>query len=678
MHLLSNLLYCRLRINMQNRPITDDRRGCGMSGKYSDGKEYKVIAFIFANFFKDEEQRIMRRAVKEGRRHNCKIVFFSTLAGLYFNDLNDKGEQKIFAAVSVERFDAIVLMSESFSLDEEQLVMVGHAQAAGVPVITVDKSFEGCINLVMDYGNCFQKIVEHMIQFHGYRRVYFMSGMPDNSFSQEREQVYLDAMQAVGVPKEQCRIYYGQFWEDPCRKAMEQMFREIEEGLEMPEAIICANDSMALEVGTFLRERGYRVPEDIAISGFDGIEMERYYRPRLTTGIYNVDLLMDTVFRIVDEGCPESYQKERIPIYNKMRIGQSCGCSDVKSPGVSSEMVVLKQELRHLMKYQGDLNQMVVNIGTMKPLNEALYAVPDVMWELWYRDFWFCANEGFLEKDAIVIDLAPRKEKDNEEDYTRILKVLHYHRPSENGAEQDSAAVEFWEDMEFGEIIPGLHTQLEDNDFLLITTVHLRGKSIGYTVITLDEKHFWYVGYSAFLASFRHLMELQRSQKQLMKMYMEDLLTGLYNRNGFYLKVNQLLETAEDRDLSIISLDMDGLKQINDTYGHAEGDEALHCLGSIIQDSLQQEFAARIGGDEFLIAFTGKNINNRTEEIIRHIKQGIREYNEISTKVYEIHASIGSYTDCVRNHTLDYFLKKADDLMYARKAAHKERTGQVR
>ncbi|MDE7222780.1 MAG: substrate-binding domain-containing protein, partial [Acetatifactor sp.] len=450
-----------------------------MSGKYSDGKKYKVIAFVFANFFKDEEQRIMRRAVEESRRHNCKIVFFSTLADFYFNDINDRGEQRIFAAVSVERFDAIVLMSESFKLDEEQLAMVGRAQAAGVPVITVDKSFEGCINLVMDYGNCFQKIVEHMIQFHGYRRVYFMSGMPDNSFSQEREQVYLDAMQAVGVPEEQCRIYYGYFWEEPCRKAMEQMLREVEEGLEMPEAIICANDSMALEVCTFLKEQGYQIPEDIAVSGFDGLELERYYRPRLTTGIYNVNLLVSTIFRMIDEGCPESCRKEKIPIYNKMRIGQSCGCSGVESQSVSSEMVILKRELHRLLKYQGDLNQMVVNIGTMKRLEDALHVVPEVMGPLWYRDFWFCANEGFLERDAIAMDLAGQRDQEAVEDYTRMLKVLHYHSLDEAGVEYGSAEVEFWGSMEFGEIIPGLGTQLESNDFLLITTVHLQGRSIG-------------------------------------------------------------------------------------------------------------------------------------------------------------------------------------------------------
>lgn len=644
-----------------------------MKGKYSDGKSYKVIAFIFANFFKDEEQHIMRQVVEKSRLHNSKVIFFSTLADFYFNDINDRGEQKIFAAVSVERFDAIILMSESFKLDEEQLALVGRAHGAGVPVITVDKSFEGCVNLVMDYGDCFQKIVEHMVGFHGYRRVYFMGGVPGNSFSRERETVYLDAMRAVGVPEEQCRIYHGYFWEIPCRKAMEQMFQEIGEGLEVPEAIICANDSMAMEVCNCLRERGYRVPEDIAVSGFDGLEMERYHQPRLTTGIYNVEGLVETAFRIIDEGCPETYRKEKVPIYNEMRIGRSCGCRGPESQSVSAEMIFLKRELHHLLKYQGDLNQMVVNIGTLKQLEETLQVVPEFMGLLWYKDFWFCANEGFLEKEATCF--GKQKKEDATADYTPVVKVLHYHNMDDAGAETGQAKTHYWEDMEFGRVLPDLHAQLKQNDFLLVNTVHLQGRSIGYTVATLDIDRFWFVGYSAFLASFRHLMELQRSQNQLMKMYMEDLLTGLYNRNGFYLKVSQLLEKAEGLDLSIISLDMDGLKRINDTYGHAEGDEALHSLGSIIRGSLKQELAARIGGDEFLVAFTGKNIGSRTREIVDRIEQGIYEYNKVSNKVYEIQASIGSYTDCVQGHNLDYFLKKADDLMYACKYNHKKAQG---
>lgn len=641
-----------------------------MSRKYSEGKAYKVIAFVFANFFKDEPLQIMKKMAEEGRRHNCKVVFFSTLTDFYFNDMNDVGEQKIFSAVSAERFDAIVLMSESFKQDEAQLALIGQARAAGVPVFTVDKSFEGCINLVMDYRRCFKQIMEHMVQFHGYRRVFFMSGMPGNSYTVERDNVFLDVMQAAGVPREQCRIYYGYFWEEPCRRAMDQMFQDFAEGLEMPEAIICGNDSMALEVCAYLKKKGYRVPEDIAVSGFDGLEMERYHRPRLTTGIYNVDGLIQTIFQILEEGCPEHYLTERVPIHNAMRIGRSCGCDELDNQNITTEMLALKAEMLQLQKYQNDVNQMVTNTGTMKQLTDALAVVPGFMGSLRYKDFWFCANEGFM--DESVIDFAGQE---NTADYTPVMEVLRYHNLDPTGAEAGKADIHYWDTMEFGEIIPGFHAQLEENDFLLLTTVHLQGRSIGYTVITMDMERFWFIAYSAFLANFRNMLGLQRYQNQLMQIYMKDSLTGLYNRNGFYQEVNRLLDVAEDLNLSVISLDMDGLKQINDTYGHAEGDEALRSLGSIICSSLKHELAARIGGDEFLIAFAGKEVEERTEEIVCCIKQGIREYNAVSGKNYEIHASIGAYTDCVRDHTLDLFLKKADDLMYTRKAQHKKGKG---
>lgn len=647
-----------------------------MSRKYSDGKSYKVIAFVYANFFKDEQLRLMKQVVKESRKHNCKVVFFSTLTDFYFNDINDEGEKKIFTAVSAERFDAIVLMSESFKQDEEQLELIQRARKAGVPVFTVDKSFEGCINLAMDYGECFRQIVEHMVLFHGYRRSYFMGGMPGNDYSDEREQVFRDVMKEAEVPEEEYRVYYGYFWEDPCRKAMDQMFRDIEAGLELPEAIICANDSMALEICAYLKERGYQVPKDIAVSGFDGLDMERYHRPRLTTGIYNKDLLIETIFRIVDEGCPDQYLQERIPIYNKMQLGQSCRCNEGDAQNITTEMVALKGEMHSLLKYQGDVNQMVVNTGTMERLTDALSVVPVFMGSLGYKDFWFCANEGFM--DEKILDFNVQTSTEDTQDYTSVLEVLHYHNLDTSRAEAGKADIHYWDQVPFGEIIPDLLPQLEENDFILINAVHLRGKSIGYTAVTMDVYNFWFIAYSAFLANFRHLLELQRSQSQLLKMYMEDLLTGLYNRNGFYQKVNQLLEKAEDMDLSIISLDMDGLKQINDTYGHAEGDVALHSLGSIIRNSLNQELAARIGGDEFLIALVGRDIEERAEEIVTCIKQGIQTYNEVSGKDYELHASIGCYTNRVRNHDLDHFLKKADDLMYARKYIHKKERGLIK
>ncbi|MDE5680470.1 MAG: hypothetical protein K2I01_08615, partial [Lachnospiraceae bacterium] len=149
-----------------------------MLGKYSEGEDYKVVAVILAGFFYDEQTRMIKRVVAEAVSRHYKVVFFSTLSDFFYNDLNAAGEKKIFDAISVERYDAIVLMSETFKEDTEQLALVKKANSVGVPIITVDKSFDGCINLAFDYGDAFREVVRHMVEDHGYRTINFMGGIP--------------------------------------------------------------------------------------------------------------------------------------------------------------------------------------------------------------------------------------------------------------------------------------------------------------------------------------------------------------------------------------------------------------------------------------------------------------------------------------------------------------------
>ena len=129
--------------------------------------------------------------------------------------------------------------------------------------------------------------------------------------------------------------------------------------------------------------------------------------------------------------------------------------------------------------------------------------------------------------------------------------------------------------------------------------------------------------------------------------------------------------------MPVISPDMDGQKRINDTHGHVQG-AGPHSLGDIIRGRLRQELAARIGGDGFLAAFVGKNIEGRAREIVCRMEQGIEEYNKVSGKEYKRQTGIGSYPDWGWGHSLDYFLKKAEDLIYACKYNHKKSRGLMR
>lgn len=636
--------------------------------KYSEGEDYKVVAFIVAGFFYDEQVRIIKRVAGEAAKHHCKVVFFSTLSDFYYHDLNAAGEKKIFDVIDVARYDAIVLMSESFKDDTEQLALVKKANMAGIPIITVDKSFNGCINLAFDYGDAFREVVKHMVEFHGYRTVNFVGGIPGNSFSEERLAVFKEVLAQNNIPYEEERIYWGYFWEDPTVAAMQKMF---EAALPMPEAIICANDKMAMTVCKCLQEKGYRVPEDVAVSGFDGIEIERYTRPRLTTGIRNEEEFVRMLFDIIVTGEYKSDENGKVLVYNKIQLGGSCGCTNPDAVQVTSEMAKLKSDLIQQIEYQGNLNQLIVNFGHAEQFTDIVEAVPEYMGALRYKTFWFCANTDFVEETKISTQLQAEAYMPDNASYTKHMDVLRYCN------EGEKPEIDYWESMELGELIPDRKKQLVENDFLLVLTVHMKGKAVGYTVITFDLDLFWFTAYAAFITSFRQLLEMQKVQMELLRVYMCDSLTGLYNRNGFYQKIQTLLQMGEELDLTLISMDMDGLKKINDTYGHLEGDEAIGALGNIIKSSIHHELATRIGGDEFLIAFAGKNIEKRTEEIVELINQGIRAYNETSKKAYDIHASIGAYTNKIKNHTLDYFLKKVDDLMYAKKYQNKKERGDI-
>ncbi|MBQ9142287.1 MAG: diguanylate cyclase [Lachnospiraceae bacterium] len=90
------------------------------------------------------------------------------------------------------------------------------------------------------------------------------------------------------------------------------------------------------------------------------------------------------------------------------------------------------------------------------------------------------------------------------------------------------------------------------------------------------------------------------------------------------------------------------------------------------------EIAARIGGDEFLIAFTGDDNEERSNQIKELIIQGLAAYNQNSTKPYVLQASLGAFTDNIHKHSLDYFLRKADEKMYVVKSQHKRETGDLR
>ena len=152
-----------------------------------------------------------------------------------------------------------------------------------------------------------------------------------------------------------------------------------------------------------------------------------------------------------------------------------------------------------------------------------------------------------------------------------------------------------------------------------------------------------------------------------------DPLTGLSNRRGFEEDMSILLsDSLENKIISIVSIDMDGLKQINDEYGHAEGDLALSTFANTLLDSLRKtEICARFGGDEF-IAVLVSDSNERKTEFEMDFKDKLKVASDKLNKPYRINASIG-ICDITEGTTDEIItsMQIADQRMYEEKRKHK-------
>lgn len=153
-----------------------------------------------------------------------------------------------------------------------------------------------------------------------------------------------------------------------------------------------------------------------------------------------------------------------------------------------------------------------------------------------------------------------------------------------------------------------------------------------------------------------------------------DRLTGLYNR--VYLEFLQKQASKKKNVwVSGIMIDLNGFKQINDNYGHSEGDVALTIVANILRKSFSEYgVVTRYAGDEFVVML------NTTDEqfvrkLIKHAKMNFEEENKTNDKPYELSASMGFAVSDLRNENIADFMNRIDNQMYKDKLAYYKSNG---
>jgi diguanylate cyclase (GGDEF)-like protein len=208
----------------------------------------------------------------------------------------------------------------------------------------------------------------------------------------------------------------------------------------------------------------------------------------------------------------------------------------------------------------------------------------------------------------------------------------------------------------------------------------LQNKNIAYLVIytesdhldrLLVESHYSQILLlSILLVLFIFSLYITNTQRPLEQMAHFDKLTGLPNRAYFYIELAQEIKRASrlGQKLSLMFIDLDGFKNINDTYGHNSGDilliETAHRLTKSIRN---MDIAARIGGDEFIVLLTNVKSESDATHVAQKIIDKLNEDFKISKQILNIGASIGIASFPADTKNIDTLVSYADAAMYEAK-----------
>ncbi len=178
-----------------------------------------------------------------------------------------------------------------------------------------------------------------------------------------------------------------------------------------------------------------------------------------------------------------------------------------------------------------------------------------------------------------------------------------------------------------------------------------------------------------YVAVKENITARKKAEEQLRELSLLDELTGLTNRRGFYLLAKQQIKVADRnrRGMVLVFADMDGMKYINDTFGHKEGDQALIDAACIIKRAFRaSDIIARLGGDEF-VALSVEASEESKENIQARLRENLEAHNLETTKPYKLSISIGiTVYDPAAPCTLDELIERGDKLMYENKQKRKQ------
>lgn len=536
-----------------------------------------------------------------------------------------------------------------------------------LPIVSIGEDLVGIPSILISNADSFERLVEHLLTDHGFRNPAFVSGPPSARDAIQRLDVFIRSLTAHGIDYSENRVHFGQFILSDGEAAVRSFWDERKLN---PDVVICANDGMAFALIHALQKRNIRVPEDVAVTGFDDQPFSPWLESPLTTvhqpiresGVAAVAQICGMIEGVASKGGASKNTLLRTqPV-----IRGSCGCPVTGEP---QRQAHVGEVLASMIRADNDRN-IVYTLGLFgkhykdsgSPHGNA--AIENRLLSClgigcWYLSLWDSPELGLETLSRMHIAW---------ENGERIHLPADGLSFPEKQILPDSFGVNYrW---------TNLLQILGDGPTALGTLI------LSYDPDMRDRYEMIRTNLSGSISSMRSRLHLERLNRSLMaagqqleQLSLTDELTGHYNRRGFMTHGNRQIAYCRRQKESfwIFFMDLDGLKTINDTYGHDEGDQALRGFGAVLRRAFREtDLIARLGGDEFIILFPDSD-PAAASLVHERIDALIGEKNGELAVPWKLAFSMGdAFSADGDTATLDELMQEADRVLYTEKSRKKK------
>lgn len=621
------------------------------------GNHRKTIGVFINRSEMEFQQELIQGLVSEALELGFNVAFMDSYGIRESKSMYDYYESAIVNFAPMEEFDALIVALDTFDTPILRSKLIEALQKrASCPVVSFREENENFYNVTTEANDLIEKIVEHFVEEHHVKRFGFFAGYSGHVDSEVRYKYFVKELEKRGLTLEEKAVFHGDMWKLKGEEAYRYFFEG--DGIR-PEGIICANDYMARALCDALHKHGIRVPQDVCVSGFDNVQEAYDTAPKLTTVAVDYKTMAKEAVRLVNSLLQGKKRSRKVCVPAQIRLGDSCCATKcvediaVKEKHYNRQIDVFNEKHNRHMYFSIDMDGCTSYDEMYHIIENNLELLGD------YKDFYLCLFET-RDEDGIF-------KFDSEIPQYVILKLACH-----GGRRLLEKEIVF----EQRELLPSEF--VEDEPLIChFTLLHNRSKCFGYTGICYKNPatvfdaffHNWNLTLSLTINELSIREQLLHLSKKNEVNSITDYLTGLLNRRGFERKsLAKWKEWIEKNErVLFLSIDLDRLKFINDTFGHKEGDRAICTAANAIRYAVRDKgIAARTGGDEFEVIIEAAQEGE--EKLFCQKAAEILDKINAENDRYQVTMSVGSFCKCLNaSDCYEECIRKSDAAMYQNK-----------